>query len=159
MHPTDPAPYSGAGDPGTDEPREAAVVRAFLASLELLDVQRAAGYVADDLVYENVTLPTVHGRDGLVRVLGAFARMASGFEAHNHRLVADGPVVLTERTDVVELGRLRVAFWVCGTFEVHDGRITLWRDHFDWLTVTRATLRGLLGVLVPAVRAGAPTPR
>jgi len=153
----EPAPIPGGA--GTDEPREAAVVRAFLASLELLDVERAVGHVADDVVYQNVSLPTIRGRDALRKALTAFGRAATSFQAVNHRLAAEGPVVLTERTDVIEVGRLRVSFWVCGTFEVHDGKITLWRDYFDWASVTGGLLRGLVGVVVPAVRAGAPAAR
>lgn len=155
----DPAPIPGAGDARTSEPREAAVVRAFLASLELLDVERALGLVADDLAYTNVSLPTIHGRDGLRKALTAFVRTVSAFEAHNHRLVADGGTVLTERTDVIEVGRLRVSFWVCGRFEVRDGKITVWRDYFDWANVTGGLLRGVVGVALPSVRAGAPGPR
>jgi limonene-1,2-epoxide hydrolase len=29
---------------------------------------------------------------------------------------------------------------VCGTFEVVDGRITVWRDRFDWATVVGSVL-------------------
>jgi limonene-1,2-epoxide hydrolase len=43
-------------------------------------------------------------------------------------------------------------FWVCGTFEVHGGRITLWRDHFDLYDVVKGTVRGLLGAVVPSLR-------
>lgn len=143
------------GGPTAADSPEATVVRAFLASLELLDVDRATGLVAPDLVYENVSLPTIHGRRGLQRALTTFTRVATGFEAHTHRLAVNGPVVLTERTDVIEIGRLRVSFWVCGTFEVHHGQITLWRDHFDWLNVTGAALRGVLGAVLPGLRAGA----
>ncbi|WP_320673201.1 limonene-1,2-epoxide hydrolase family protein [Patulibacter defluvii] len=150
------SPGSGSAPnpaPTAADSAEATVVRAFLASLELLDVGRATALVAPDLVYENVSLPTIHGRRGLERALGTFTRVATGFEARTHRLAVDGPVVLTERTDVIEVGRLRVAFWVCGTFEVHDGQITLWRDHFDWLNVTGGTVRGLLGALpLPGLR-------
>jgi limonene-1,2-epoxide hydrolase len=154
---SEPAPIPGGA--GTDEPREAAVVRAFLASLELLDVERALSHVADDVAYTNVSLPTIHGRRALGKALTGFARYATAFEAVNHRIAADGPVVLTERTDVIEIGRLRASFWVCGTFEVHDGRITLWRDYFDWMNVTGGLLRGLVGVVVPSVRAGTPAAR
>lgn len=155
----DHSPLPGAGDPGLDEPIEAAVVRAFLASLELLDVDRAVGHVAEDLVYTNVSLPSIHGRRALRKALTGFARVATSFQAVNHRLVAEGPVVLTERTDVIEVGRLRVVFWVCGTFEVHDGKITLWRDYFDWVNVTGGLLRGLAGVAVPGLRATIPAAR
>jgi limonene-1,2-epoxide hydrolase len=63
-------------------------------------------------------------------------------------VAADGPTVLTERTDVLVFGRVRAAFWVCGTFEVHDGRITLWRDRFDFVDVVLAFVRGGLKALV-----------
>ncbi len=151
---SDSGPLPGTGGTDALDTPEATVVRAFLASLELRDVERAVNLVAEDLVYENVSLPTVHGREALRRVLGAALKLATGFEAHTHRIAVNGPVVLTERTDVLEVGRLRVAFWVCGTFEVRDGRITLWRDHFDWLNVTSATVRGLLGTMVPSLRPG-----
>ena len=51
----------------------------------------------------------------------------------------NGASVLTERTDVLVIGPVRMQFWVCGVFEVHNGRITLWRDYFDL-----ATYRGQL---------------
>ena len=60
-----------------------------------------------------------------------------------HRIAADGAAVLTERTDALIFGPLRLQFWVCGVFEVHDGRITLWRDYFDFFDMFKATLRGL----------------
>ena len=157
--PTDPVPTPGGGAAAADEPREVAVVRAFLASLELLDVERALGYLADDVAYTNVSTPTVHGRENVRRVLGGFLRFTSGFEAVNHHVAADGAVVLTERTDAFTLGRLRVQFWVCGRFEVRDGKIAVWRDHFDWVNVTVGVARGLAGLVVPSLRARIPAGR
>jgi limonene-1,2-epoxide hydrolase len=43
-------------------------------------------------------------------------------------------------------------FWVCGVFEVENGRITLWRDYFDYLNFTKAIVRGVLGIAIPALR-------
>jgi len=60
--------------------------------------------------------------------------------------------VLNERTDAIVLGPLRLQFWVCGVFEVHDGQITLWRDYFDFYDFTKAILRGIAGTVVPALR-------
>ena len=40
--------------------------------------------------------------------------------------------VLTDRTDVLRKGKWETSFWVRGTFEVRDGRITLWDDAFSW---------------------------
>lgn len=159
MTPIDPVPTPDGGAPATDEPREAAVVRAFLASLELLDVERALTYVADDIAYTNVSLPTVHGRAGVRKALQALGRVTTGFEAVNHHLATEGHVVMTERTDALVVGRLRVQFWVYGRFEVRDGKIAVWRDHFDWAAVTAGVVRGLAGVVVPSVRARIPVGR
>jgi limonene-1,2-epoxide hydrolase len=38
-------------------------------------------------------------------------------------------------------------------FEVHDGRITLWRDYFDFFDMTKALLRGVAAVAIPSLRA------
>jgi limonene-1,2-epoxide hydrolase len=55
------------------------------------------------------------------------------------------------------MGRLRIQFWVCGRFDVENGKIVLWRDRFDWMNFTVATLRGLLEVMVPAAQAKPPS--
>jgi limonene-1,2-epoxide hydrolase len=60
--------------------------------------------------------------------------------------------VLTERTDALIFGPLRLQFWVCGVFEVHGGRITLWRDYFDLWDITKATLRGVAATVLPSLR-------
>ena len=75
-----------------------------------------------------------------------------GFEVKFHRNVADGGTVLNERTDAMVFGPLRLQFWVCGVFEVHDGRITLWRDYFDFFDFGKAIVRGIVGLAVPALR-------
>jgi limonene-1,2-epoxide hydrolase len=133
------------------ETEAAAVVRAFLADLERLDVEGACARLHPDVVYENVSLPPARGLAATRRVLGLLTR-ATEFRAENHRLVADGPVVLTERTDTIGLGRVHASFWVCGTFEVHDGLITLWRDYFDWAAVTGSLISGAGRALVSLVR-------
>ncbi|WP_018333209.1 limonene-1,2-epoxide hydrolase family protein [Actinomycetospora chiangmaiensis] len=122
---------------------EAQVVETFLAALARLDVDAVGELLDPDVVYQNVSLPPARGREATMRVLGSMARPLTGFEIHTHRLAANGSTVLTERTDVAIAGRVRIAFWVCGTFEVRNGRIVLWRDYFDWADVTRAAVTGV----------------
>ena len=127
-------------------------VEDFLNALQDEDLDAADAALDDDLVYENVGLPTIHGRR---RAMNLFRRMEGrgGFEVKIHRIAADGAAVLTERTDALIVGPLRLQFWVCGVFEVHDGRITLWRDYFDMFDMFKATLRGLVGLAVPRLKA------
>ncbi|MGK5555040.1 limonene-1,2-epoxide hydrolase family protein [Actinomadura kijaniata] len=129
----------------TDTPTEIQAVTDFLEALEALDVDHALSFTAPGIVYQNVPLPPARGRAAVERTLRAMARYGTGFEARVHHIAANGPVVLTERTDVLVAGPWRAEFWVCGTFEVHDGEITLWRDHFDWATLLAASARGLVG--------------
>ena len=133
-----------------------AVVEAFLHALSVPDLSRALDLVADDLVYTNVGLPTIHGRARLAKLFGGLERPGAGFEVYLHAITAEGPIVLTERTDVIVVGSFRAQFWVCGRFDVHDGKITLWRDAFDFVDIVRGLVRGAVGLLVPSLRPRAP---
>lgn len=132
-------------------------VRAFLAALEDLDIDLALTHVAPGIVYQNVPLPPARGAAAVAKQLRGMAKYATGFEARIHHIAAESDgirdTVLTERTDVLARGRWKVEFWVCGTFEIRDGKITLWRDHFDWTTIIVASLRGV-GGLLPRSRRG-----
>jgi limonene-1,2-epoxide hydrolase len=130
------------------------VVERFLDLLRSGDVDAAVDLLAADVAYENVGLPTIHGRE---RVRQAFAatlgRRACRFDVYLHAISANGQTVLTERTDLLRVRRLHIRLWVVGRFDVRDGHITLWRDYADRLTFVAATVRGLIGTVVPAARA------
>ncbi len=129
----------------------ARIVEDFLNALQGQDFDAIDRLLADDLVYQNVGFPTIRGGARVRKMLrGMEGRM--GFEVKFHRNVAEGSTVLNERTDVMVFGPLRVQFWVCGVFEVRDGRITLWRDYFDLFDCTKAIVRGIVGAVVPALR-------
>jgi limonene-1,2-epoxide hydrolase len=134
-----------------------AVVERFLQLLAAADLDAAMKLVAPDVEYENVSLPTVHGRERMRRLFGVGYRRGGGFEVYVHAISAAGTTVLTERTDVLKLGRLRVQLWVCGRFDVRDGQIVLWRDYFDWLNSAGAITRGLLGTVIPALAPDPPS--
>jgi limonene-1,2-epoxide hydrolase len=134
-----------------------ALVRQFLNQLAAGDLDAAVSLLAEDVDYINVSMPTIHGRERVRKVLGAAMGLSSaGFEVYFHSISAENGVVLTERTDVLTLGPWRAQFWVCGRFEVRAGEIVLWKDYFDWVNVTLAMLRGLVGAVIPALRAKPP---
>jgi limonene-1,2-epoxide hydrolase len=127
-------------------------VEVFLNALQDADYETADATLDDNLVYENVGLPTIYGRH---RAMQLFRRMDGrmGFEVKIHRIAGDGAAVLTERSDALIFGPLRLQFWVCGVFEVHNGRITLWRDYFDFFDMFKATARGLAALVLPSLKA------
>jgi len=126
-------------------------VETFLYALQDEDYDTADRLLADHIVWQNVGFPTIRGRE---RIIGLMRRGGGrmGFEVKIHRIAAEGHAVLTERTDALVFGPLRVQFWVCGVFEVHAGRITLWRDYFDKFAFLKATVRGIAATVFPALR-------
>ena len=126
-------------------------VEVFLNAMQNEDYETIEATLAENVTWENVGWPTMRGRQ---RVVNLFRRGQGrmGFEVKIHRIAADGVAVLTERTDALIVGPLRVQFWVCGVFEVHDGRITLWRDYFDLFDVVKATVRGVAATVFPSLR-------
>ncbi|HUO40394.1 MAG TPA: limonene-1,2-epoxide hydrolase family protein [Mycobacterium sp.] len=131
------------------------IVGGFLYALRDEDYDAMDAALDDDVVYHNVGMPIIRGRRRTVTFLRRGLESArAGFDVKIHRIAADGTSVLTERTDVILYGPVRVQFWVCGVFEVRDGRITLWRDYFDFLDILKAMVRGLVGAAVPALRPG-----
>ena len=137
--------------PVTSDVENARTVETFLYALQDEDFDTADSAMSDDIVWQNVGWPTMRGRE---RIMKLFRRGGGkfGFEVKIHRIAAEGNAVLTERTDALVIGPLRVQFWVCGVFEVHAGRITLWRDYFDVLDVVKATARGLAAAVFPALK-------
>lgn len=131
------------------------VVEAFLyAVMRDKDFDAARELMADDIVFHNVGYTTMRGAQ---RVEDTFRTMAArlpflNWDVVNHQIIGDGTTVLTERTDSLIVGRFRADFWACGTFEVRDGKVTLWRDHFDLLDILKGTVRGLVALAIPSLR-------
>lgn len=123
----------------------------MFAALTALDVDAAAELMTDDIVWTNVSLPTLRGKKRVTRALRMVTRPWLSFDAQMHHIVGDDRTVLTERTDYVTLGPLRIDFWVCGTFELRDGKVAVWRDYFSWRDVGWGFLAALGRSLVDAV--------
>ena len=128
-----------------------AVVREFLTALADRDPAAALERVDERIVYTNVGLATLRGKGKTARVAALLARPGFGFGVHTITAAADGSTVLTERIDEIAAGPLRMRFWVCGKFVVEDGRITVWRDYFDFLDTGKAFVRAVAGLVSPAL--------
>ena len=114
------------------------VVRAFLAAAEKKDFDTALRHVSDDIEYTNIPMATVRGPAGVRGVLEPFFGPTLENEFVVIRSAADGPVVFVERIDRHRVESGWVELPVTGVLEVHDGRITVWREYFD--SVTLATM-------------------
>lgn len=112
------------------------VVHAFLKAMETLDYDTALPYIADSCEYENMPMGKVHGPAGVRSVLEPFFAPTLENEFKILRELAQGPLVFAERLDRHRIAKGWVELPVTGVFEVHDGKITLWRDYFDAATIT-----------------------
>jgi limonene-1,2-epoxide hydrolase len=127
-------------------------VEGFLNALQDADYETVDAALDDNLVYENVGLSRIRGGRRTAKMLRKMeGRM--GFEVKIHRIAADGAAVLTERTDALIFGPLRIQFWACGVFEVRNGRIILWRDYVDIYDMFKGFVRGLAALVVPSLKA------
>ena len=82
-------------------------VEVFLSALQDEDFDGAAAVLDDNVVYQNVGFPTIRGKARTVNLFrGMQGRM--GFEVKIHRIAVNGATVLTERTDALVFGPVRV---------------------------------------------------
>jgi len=109
-----------------------ALVRDLIGAFNANDVDRVLGFFAADAVYHNVPVLPVTGTAAIRAVLVGFMGMASEIDwVVRHLAETKGGVVLTERVDRFLVRGRWIELPVMGAFEVHDGRITAWRDYFD----------------------------
>ncbi|NNH69898.1 SnoaL-like domain-containing protein [Nocardia uniformis] len=119
-------------------------VREFFAALEMNLADEAIELVDPGIVWRNTSLPDIRGINRVRSILRKLGNDRFGFRVDMHHIAANGEnVVLTERTDYLRMGPVEIGFWVCGTFELVDGRIALWHDHFSWENFLRGTVKGL----------------
>jgi limonene-1,2-epoxide hydrolase len=112
-------------------------VRAFLAAAGRKDFDAAVKFVTPDCEYTNLPMGTVRGQQGIRQTLEPFFAPIEVNEFRVLRVASDGPLVFVERLD-----RHRAAhgWWelpVTGVFEVHGGRIPIWREYFDIQTMQK----------------------
>jgi limonene-1,2-epoxide hydrolase len=135
-------------DVATPTPLE--VVERFFEAMAAHDLEGAISLLHEDIVYQNVPFPADRGKEAVVRRLKSFEPFVTKFEVRMVNIAANGPIVLTERVDVLSGPWVYLDIWVCGTFEVRGGRIILWRDYFDLAEATAklavGPVRRLLGL-------------
>jgi limonene-1,2-epoxide hydrolase len=107
------------------------IVQRFCAAWSSINVDELAEYFTDDAVYHNIPIAPVTGRDTIKSTIAGFTGGVEKVEFRLRNIVADGPIVLTERVDVFVLPSGTIELPVMGTFEVRDGKIAAWRDYFD----------------------------
>ena len=108
------------------------VVHAFMKAMEVNDMDGALSFLSDTCEYTNPPpTGTVVGPAAVRAVLEPLFAPVELNELTIKREAANGPVVIIERFDRHRFPTGWVELPVTGVFEVHGGKITVWRDYFD----------------------------
>lgn len=117
----------------------AEIVNAFLRAAAVKDYDTAFKWMADTCEYHNPPpLPLAVGPAAARALLEPFFAPTIENDLSIRRTVAAGALVFNERLDRHHLPDRWVELPVTGVWEVHDGKITYWRDYFDIGTLLAA---------------------
>lgn len=115
------------------------VVTEFCALWSTPDVDQIVEWFTEDAVYHNIPMPPVQGHAAIREFIAGFVAAFDGIDFTVHHQIAQGELVMNERTDVMRRkDGFEIALPVMGVFEVRGGRIAAWRDYFDMAMVTAA---------------------
>ena len=120
------------------------VVTAFMQVMEKMDFDEGVKYVSDDLEYINSPGTEVRGPGGVREVLEPFFAPILENEFVILRQISQGNKVVLERLDRHRVKQGWFELPVTGVCEVHDGKITYWREYFDVETI-RVAMEQLMG--------------
>jgi limonene-1,2-epoxide hydrolase len=116
-----------------------ALVTEFCAAWIRMDADELASYFTEDGVYHNMPMAPAEGRAAIHAMLSGMKAMIANIRFEVHRQVANGNLVMNERTDHMVMGDKNISLPVVGVFEIDNGKIRAWRDYFDMAQFTGAS--------------------
>lgn len=111
----------------------AALSRTFIDHWNRRDIDAIVDALSEDIEYQNLPLPAMHGRDAVRAFITPNLRRVTRMEWITRSLAVslDSCRVLTERTDNFHFGDRCVSVPVMGVFEFRGALIARWRDYAD----------------------------
>ena len=111
------------------------IVMSFIDAWNNMDWDAATALLTDDIVWDNVPMETIKGKETVDAAMRGMAPEAVDWVVLS--IAENGEKVLTERIDNFDMpGGKRVELPVMGTFIITNGKISLWRDYFDLASFT-----------------------
>jgi len=105
------------------------IVLSFIDAWDRVAWDEVANWLSEDVAYHNVPWEPVKGRDQVMKNLAGFEVAESWWKVHH--IIAEGDLVMTERTDYALRNGRWCRLYVMGIFRIRDGLITEWRDYFN----------------------------
>ncbi len=118
--------------PASEQSNPKQVVEQFFAACCALDFDGALALIDEDCVYRNMPFHTARGKARIKRDLTTMAKGMTSFDVEMLHIAVNGNVVLTERIDTLAGRFFKAALPLMGVLVVENGKITEWRDYFDW---------------------------
>jgi limonene-1,2-epoxide hydrolase len=116
-------------------------IAAFMKAWPTADPAPLGSFFSEDAVYHNIPLKPAEGRSAIVSTFGEFMKMGGEVDVDIIHLVAEGPIVMTERVDhFTKDDGTTISLPVMGVIEVRHGLIAAWRDYFDLSQFTTQVL-------------------
>jgi limonene-1,2-epoxide hydrolase len=117
-------------------------IAVFMKAWPTADPGPLGPFFEENAVYHNVPLEVVTGRPAIMSTFAEFMGMGGQVDVDIIHMVADGPIVMTERADHFTTDGTTISLPMMGVIEVHDGLIAAWRDYFDLRQFTSQVLGG-----------------
>lgn len=110
----------------------AKLVEDFLESWGRLDPDEMADFFSDTAVWEDgVPSEPYVGKEAIRDQIARYARHISDVEIEINAQVAQGNLVMHERTDRLTRNGVRIELQAVGIFEIQDGKIIANRDYWN----------------------------
>jgi limonene-1,2-epoxide hydrolase len=108
------------------------LVLRFIRAWNERDLDAITGALAPDVVYHNIPLQPLTGRDQVREAVAPLVQACSEIDWRVLHIADSGDgAVLAERIDEFVRDGRRLSVRVTGVFEIRDGLIAAWRDYFD----------------------------
>lgn len=111
------------------------LVQRFLKAIEVFDYDAAWELVSDDLHYRNHPFPATNTKESSLKQLEMLFTGTTTFKCRVLHIACNGETVLNERWETFMSPFFHIDLPVTSIFQVRDGKIVEWRDHFDFLTL------------------------
>ena len=107
-------------------------VAAFIEAWPTADTTALGSFFSEDALYHNGPLQPVRGRAAIEATFAQFMRVGGQVDVEMIHIMAEGPMVMTERVDhLTRADGTTACLPMMGVIEVHDGLVVAWRDYFD----------------------------
>lgn len=93
-----------------------------------------SSYVTDDMIYHNIPVPVIQGRENVAIIFKTFLELMHHLDLEIINLMVDGNKVFTERVDRMTAASGHTDLSVGGYFEIRDGKIAVMHEYFNLAT-------------------------